>query len=444
MFEKTAAETAARVMQLLTDPVMTREKSAGWDLEGNPFNEMGFPAWEPLTLDRGLAGLAVMFHMSGSQDPHRIHHAHSYLAEMVRECKGRKQTIGGLYFGVGALAFATSLAYEVTGGYKQALGSLDNKVRTEVGVMMGLSTPGQPAHYMGEYDVISGLTGLGRYLLARGGDCLPALQRVLVHLAGLARPISHAGQSVPGLWVEGAPVRDTGPLPEYEQGHLNLGLAHGIAGPLALLSAAWASGVRVEGHQEAIDEIATLLIRWRAKDAQGFYWPTAVTIDDWEAGTLLNTKRQRPGWCYGTPGVARALQLAGLALDRPEWCDVARDSLLSQLAIPYAEWGVVDSGLCHGWAGNLIILQTVNADMQDERITRAIDDIAGIIVADYSEECAFGFRSPVRLGLGRGGRTDGFADYPGLLTGAAGIVLALEAYANPRTNRSWVRSLLLA
>ncbi|MFD7078958.1 hypothetical protein [Streptomyces sp. NPDC059918] len=39
---------------------------------------------------------------------------------------------------------------------------------------------------------------------------------------------------------------------------------------------------------------------------------------------------------------------------------------------------------------------------------------------------------------------DGVADYPGLLTGAAGIALALESYAHPMADRSWQASLLLA
>ncbi|MFF3652613.1 lanthionine synthetase LanC family protein [Streptomyces sp. NPDC002181] len=81
-------------------------------------DETGFPAWAPLTLDRGLAGIAVMFHSSASEDPARLHHAHRHLTEMVQECKGRKQTMGGLYFGVGALAFATSVAHGATGGYR--------------------------------------------------------------------------------------------------------------------------------------------------------------------------------------------------------------------------------------------------------------------------------------------------------------------------------------
>ncbi|MFD7078959.1 lanthionine synthetase LanC family protein [Streptomyces sp. NPDC059918] len=181
-------------------------------------DETGSPAWAPLTLDRGLAGIAVMFHSSASEDPARPHHAHRYLTEMVQECKGRKQTMGGLYFGVGALAFATSVAHVATGGYRGALDSLDEKVRTEVGVMMGLSTPGAPAHYMGEYDVISGLTGLGRYLLARGDDSLPVLRQVLTHLVGLTRPVSHAGQSVPGLWAEGLRCSTWGPCPGTSTG----------------------------------------------------------------------------------------------------------------------------------------------------------------------------------------------------------------------------------
>ncbi|WP_371106029.1 MULTISPECIES: lanthionine synthetase LanC family protein [Streptomyces] len=41
-----------------------------------------------------------------------------------------------------------------------------------------------------------------------------------------------------------------------------MGLAHGIAGPLALLSLCWTRGLRVPGHDTAVRRIARWLMSW--------------------------------------------------------------------------------------------------------------------------------------------------------------------------------------
>lgn len=442
---RNAAEVIAeRVMSLLEDSTTIRERSGGWDLQGNPFHSEVFVAWSPTTLDRGLAGLALALN---STDPRGVkaRYAHRYLTEMVQACKTLDQPMGGLYHGVGALAFSTLIASEATNGYLRALEGLDEKVCVEARTMLGIVELSAPARSMGVYDAISGLSGLGRYLLARGDRGRPVLERILAALSAMSRPVTHAGRTVPGLWVEGPPFLDAGPLPAYEHGHLNLGLAHGISGPLALLSLAWRAGVRVENQQEAITELTDLLLRWRGRDGHGSYWPAVVTFQEWVDGEPSPAKRQRPGWCYGTPGVARAVQLAGLALGREDWCEAARDAVLSELALPYAQWGVSDAGLCHGWAGNLVVLQLMNDELKDARISAAIDDIAQLIVSEHSERHPFGFRFPVQFGLETGGSQNGVADYPGFLNGAAGVALALDHYAHPvATPPTWTAALLIA
>src|SRR5687767_3976253 len=62
------------------------------------------------------------------------------------------------------------------------------------------------------------------------------------------------------------------------------------------------------------DSICSWLDQWQKGDETAARWPGTISMSELESGTLGQTGPQRPSWCYGTPGIARAQQLAGLAL----------------------------------------------------------------------------------------------------------------------------------
>lgn len=97
-----------------------------------------------------------------------------------------------------------------------------------------------------EYDLLHGLTGIGAHLLqhAPGSD---ALGRILAYLVALTRPLRIDGEDLPGWWVSHDPQVTTSS--EFPGGHANLGIAHGISGPLALLAQALRRDVTVDGHR---------------------------------------------------------------------------------------------------------------------------------------------------------------------------------------------------
>ncbi|MGW1807070.1 lanthionine synthetase LanC family protein [Streptomyces sp. NPDC002078] len=62
--------------------------------------------------------------------------------------------------------------------------------------------------------------------------------------------------------------RELRPSPRWPGGHGNFGLAHGIAGPLALLAMALRHGHAVPGQTQAIIRICDWLDRWRTAPAR--------------------------------------------------------------------------------------------------------------------------------------------------------------------------------
>ncbi|GAB3474622.1 hypothetical protein GCM10027440_05300 [Nocardiopsis coralliicola] len=71
---------------------------------------------------------------------------------------------------------------------------------------------------------------------------------------------------------------------------------------------------------------------------------------------------RRPSWCYGTPGITRALQLAGLALGDPHRQEHAETTLYRCLSDPAQTAQLVDPPVCHGWAGVLATTWHAAAD----------------------------------------------------------------------------------
>ncbi|MFE0821468.1 lanthionine synthetase LanC family protein [Streptomyces sp. NPDC058847] len=144
-----------------------------------------------------------------------------------------------------------------------------------------------------------------------------------------------------------------------------------------------------------------------------------------------------PAWCYGAPGVSRALQLAGRALGRADFSDLARASVDRLLVLPRSAWGIDDHALCHGWAGALHLLGRLDEAWQDPRLAELRDAIAAELVSAFDPALPFGLRfTMTKVPFG--------SDVSGYLDGAAGVALALDSYATAGTPADWDMPLMLA
>ncbi|WP_354644378.1 lanthionine synthetase C family protein [Kitasatospora camelliae] len=392
--------------------------------------------WAELTLGSGSPGLAIAFSGGSRPATDRTARAHGYLGVATRAAAQGDTTPSGIFKGPGALAFAVLIANRATGGYASALQRLDDYQRQLVRTALP-AVPDGPLPTIGHYEVVRGMTGVGRYLLARAETCGEELESVLGYLIRLAcGEVEHRGRRVPRWWALDAPR--TGSEAQLPDGHLNLGISHGVAGPLALLSLAWRQGVRLPGQREAIESAAGLLARWAVRDGYGVYWPGYLDLAEYTAGPeAFDTPAGWPSWCYGAPGVSRAVQLAGLALGRPDWTALALASAERLLAVPMDDWGIHDHALCHGWAGALHQLGRLNDEFGDERIEALRDRVAARLVDAFDPAAPFGYRftmTAVPFG----------SDVSGYLDGASGVALALDAYATGGSPTGWDMPLLLS
>ena len=272
-----------------------------------------------------------------------------------------------------------------------------------------------------EFDLISGLTGLGAYLL-QGNHDTDLLREVLSYLVRLSETLDHAGEALPGWWTSNGP--DDRPSPDWPGGHGNLGMAHGIAGPLALLSAAMNQSVTVPGHRDAMIRICAWLDQW-CGTAPHPWWPGMLSRTDHRTGQIRHSRPQRPSWCYGTPGQARAQQLAGLALGDTRRQQQAEAALIGCVTDERQLAQLSDASLCHGWAGLLHTTRRVAANSRTGHLHGHLTDLAGRMREHLDQH--------------------GPPDCHGLLEGATGVQLVAETDDDAVTSRTtrWDACLLL-
>ena len=378
--------------------------------------------WRDQSLSKGAAGVAVL-HGARAQDGlgggDRVH---AWLARATREnlSAGRG---AGLWFGAPAVAFAVAAAAPEQ--YRRAMTSLDDGVTQLVHARLEtararMATAVRPS--LSEFDLVRGLAGLGAYLLRRKPDG-DLLRRVLTYLVRLTEPLAAddaAGLSTPGWWTSDIPSGR--PDPALDAGHANLGMSHGISGPLALLALAMRQGITVDDHAAAIDRICRWLDAWRHEAPTGPWWPERVTLDELRTGRSDQDGPARPSWCYGTPGLARAQQLAGLALRDPARQQAAEHALIRCLSDPAQLARTIDPALCHGWAGLIATAWCAAADARSpdigEHLPRLLDTLL-----DHARDAP-----PEQM--------------PGLIEGSAGVALTLHSIATGTTG-GWQTCLLL-
>jgi hypothetical protein len=364
--------------------------------------------WQAQSLAEGAAGIALLHIERACDGAGSWKTAHTWLkAATCHEISAADDA--GLYVGAPAIAFVLhAAAADGTPRYGAALTGLDTHINTLAHrrsdrAMERIDLGQRPA--FAEYDLLHGLTGIGAHLLRHtpGSD---ALGRILAYLVRLAKPLHANGETLPGWWTFHDPAVKTSP--RFPGGHANLGIAHGIAGPLALLAQAMRRGITVDGQADTISGICALLDSWRQDTGIGPWWPQWVTRHDLRTGRTQQPGPARPSWCYGTPGLARAQQLAAIALSDVRRQEAAEHALAACLSDPGQLSQITDTSLCHGWAGVYQTAVRASADALTPQISAHLPHLTGLL----SQHAA------TRQGQGAG-----------LLEGKAGLALALHAAA---------------
>lgn len=277
-----------------------------------------------------------------------------------------------------------------------------------------------------DYDVLYGVTGIGRYLLACETAKYPS--KMLRPLLDVLIEKSRFDGDMPGLFT---PFELLHPMeqPQFNSpAVVNCGLAHGVPGPLGLLSLASQSGMEVTGLNESIRFWSDWLTQQIVTDEWGKNWPAAQVPGEAPQPT-------RAAWCYGIPGVSRSLYLAGTALKDEQLKELATSSMLSVFDRPQSAQRNNSPTMCHGRAGLLQVSTRFAHDTQMPEFREAAQSLCKELVETFDEKSVWGFEDIMSDGVK--------VDNPGLLCGVAGVLLALLS-ACTEAEPIWDQTFLLS
>ncbi|WP_406639205.1 lanthionine synthetase LanC family protein [Amycolatopsis sp. WGS_07] len=290
-----------------------------------------------------------------------------------------------------ALANAPQLRHRYQGYLDLADARLDDIVHSRLQAARRRLHRRIPAE-RAEFSLREGLVGFGACLLQRPGPD-PMLVEVLAYLVELV--LSSDGASRPGWWVHHSPLDDLSEAAEWPAGHACFTLPDGSAGIMALLALARLRGVRVPHLDSALRAVVAWHRAHQRTDERGRpHWPEAVTEPhpDPRPSAHREGNVQGPGWC-GNLGIARAVQLAGLALGDP---GLRRTAVAAAHAALTRDAHLFETGgICHGPHGAAFTALRIAADEGSLPLADAAAELLSAVCPD------------ARIGDVHGGLLDG-------------------------------------
>jgi len=355
--------------------------------------------------------------------------AHEYLARAIA-AYGRTTPNISLFGGAAGLALIVSVAQQGDQRYASLRHDLDGYLVASIPRFIEHNSR-LSGLYTTSFDAISGVAGVCAYITntsraAASSDMVAAVGSALMYLLSLANV-----QSSNGLYCYIA--NDRIPMPDrkllYPDGYADTGLAHGVAGVVAALALALLDGWSAAGLEEGLAQLAGWLVEKQIKDRYGANWSTFLT------SPAKDAHGSRAAWCYGVPGIARALYLAGTALGNEALQGEALAAMGGLIARPRETWGIASPNVCHGLSGIMQVVLRMYHDTGASQLRQLIEMLADEIFSLYSPDTIFGFQDKNVLGQ--------WYDNPRLLEGAPGVALALLAASQPVAPK-WDRLLLLS
>lgn len=280
------------------------------------------------------------------------------------------------------------------------------------------------------YDVINGMSGWNAYLSLRRGD--EAARKCSRRIAASLSSGLLSAQGFDSMIIR--PV-----LPEQRtaapHGFIDCGMAHGAAGVTASLAVTILEGdAQPDGStHQAVRLAADWLVAHHIDTPVGVAWPRVVLVGGNGQPNTPGPTASRSTWCYGTPGISRALALAGRALEDQALGRLAAEAMLDALRVGDFET-LTTPNLCHGLAGVLMACLHFAWETGVDRFEAAARDLVEVILRHFDPQAPVGFRD-VEVGGGP-------VDNAGFLSGAAGVAAALAAFVQDAAP-AWSRLFLL-
>lgn len=383
--------------------------------------------FEPVTLSHGIPGLILFldaYQKAFNTNTEQI--VHKYIMKLAPYLQ-KHQYNHSLFGGLSGIAFSMDIASQNGRNYQNILNNIDEVIVNEIENKMDqiLQEPLNPLNY----DTISGLAGIGRYLLNRvdaNDTNVKALKRILTYFKDI--------QYSPNSWVVPQESQFLESDKNYfTEGNINLGLAHGVLGPMSLFALSVIKGITIENHQQVLKDMCQFIMDEKF-----------CSNDRWLQRYDLISERNhfnyiRNGWCYGNTGVMTTLFLIGKALQDDEIIQTSKKVMLQ--VVNDKDENLISPTICHGLSSQILMLTTMNLHFESNEVTDYINELIEKLMSHFKEDRLVNF-----IDINENNQGVFKNKKIGLLEGELGVYLTLMTLQNTNilNEKNWTNSFLIS
>lgn len=372
--------------------------------------------------------------------------AYQYMIRIKKELEVNIYKLSpSLFFGCCDLGFGVYALYKTSGHYKKFLKSLNKIIIAEVENYLSICTKGLSNVQMLHYDVISGLSGIMAYLLLfkYDNEVKQCIEKILRYLIALSESKQMLEFEVPKWYISSNNQFLEREKIFYRKGNFNLGLSHGISGELAALTIALQEGIKVEGQANCIKKILEILKKFSFMDEKNnIYWPGRIKFEEYVGLEKIENYKSRASWCYGSPGIARSMYMAGKTVNDEESSSIAIKSLYGICNMSENEWKLDSPTFCHGYSGLLSVIQMMCLDTGNTIFNKGRKKVLDRVISFYEKDAMLGFYDVHEKDYININNELVKSNSIFLLTGAIGVILSLLSTIKP-VKTGWTKHFLI-
>jgi lantibiotic modifying enzyme len=389
----------------------------------------------PLTLSHGYPSLCILFSELGIMDNENswLEYSNMYVNKIANLISERGIPGASLFSGTAGIALAIKIASIEGKYYTKLQESLNDYLYDQIdGILDNLNHKKSPEMF--DYDVMEGLAGISNYLLSIDNDIKNEiyLKKILDYFVYLSGHTEYKNSEVPKWHILNENLFTEDEKDNYENGILNLGLSHGIPGPLLILSKAYKRGIVVNGQYGAIKRIVNDLLKLKNQDDNN--WGGMISIESYMSKNSAINEPTRSAWCYGTPGTAFSLLFAAEALNDNDLYDLSKQAMIDLIG---KDQKIYSPTFCHGYAGISYIYKRFYEKTNEIKFFEESQRLKDKILEFFDDTNPFGFYDVERMD-----DTVLQLNSIGILQGVVGTLLCLLSFEDNST-ASWETAFLL-
>lgn len=321
----------------------------------------------------------------------------------------------GMDGGIREAAFAIKNLSEYSGELKNVNFSLNSYLLKTIDSKLKMIS--EYPLVFGLYDVVSGITGDLYYLL----DCddilsdtksLLKIKEILNVIVSLSDDYQFKGMNIIRFHIKQEQQYQKSERDEMINGHINLGMAHGIMGALIVLAKAYKLGIFQ--RRDTILKLYHIYKKFEKRNGEILRYPRRLSVEKYNEGKW-NDLNMNCGWCYGNISIVRGMMKVSSYMNWEDEYKFYAARLVNIINQSLKKYNLCSPIICHGYASVVTIqiasyLETNNSQYI-YKLKRNID----MLYKAHNNECL---------------KNKMYIDNIAFLSGSGGVIMTLNAGGN--------------